>query len=189
MQVVHAHAALTTSEMVEESLTTIVARSVLEAALKEEESGELWFDLANEDGEDAGRLSVDLSYTDIEELLRLSPEDEITLSLDGEEIESLFADSDVEAHGLKIAIAIAVTGAAILAPAGQAAVSQSVDAAATAQRANPAVSAQIAPAATTQVSSAAARTQVSSLRARAQVSKPLILKGSGLTLLRSGIVR
>ena len=156
MQVVHAHAALTTSEMVEESLTTIVARSVLEAALKEEESGELWFDLANEDGE---------------------------------EIESLFADSDVEAHGLKIAIAIAVTGAAILAPAGQAAVSQSVDAAATAQRANPAVSAQIAPAATTQVSSAAARTQVSSLRARAQVSKPLVLKASGLTLLRSGFVR
>ena len=55
MQVVHARAAVTTSEMVDESLTTIVARSVLEAALKEDQSAELWFDLANEDGEDAGR--------------------------------------------------------------------------------------------------------------------------------------
>lgn len=189
MQVVHAHAALTTSQTVDESLTTIVARSVLEAALKEDESAELWFDLANEDGKDVSRLSVDLSYTDIEELLRLSPEDQIALSLDGDEIESLFADPDVEAHGLKAAIAIAVTGAAILAPAGQAAVTQSVDAAATVQRANPAVTAQIAPAAQTQISSAAARTQVSSLRARAQVSKPLVLKASGLTLLRSGLVR
>jgi hypothetical protein len=186
MQVVHARAAVTTSETVDESLTTIVARSVLEAALKEDESAELWFDLANEDGEDAGRLSVDLAYTDIEELLRLSPGDEITLSLDGEEIENLFADSDVEAHGLKGAVAIAVATAAILAPAGQAAVQQSVGAAATVQRAHPAATAQIAPAATTQVS-IAARTQVSGLQAKAQVSKTLVLKASGLKLLRSGI--
>ena len=166
MQVVHARAAVTTSQMVDESLTTIVARSVLEAALKEDQSAELWFDLANEDGEDAGRLSVDLAYTDIEELLRLSPGNEITLSLDGDEVENLFA--------------------AILAPAGQAAAQQSVGAAATVQRAHPAATAQIAPAATTQVS-IAARTQVSGLQAKTQVSKTLVVKASGLTLLRSGL--
>lgn len=187
MQVVHARAAVTTSETVDESLTTIVARSVLEAALKQDESAELWLDLANEEGKDAGRLSIDLSYTDIEELLRLSPEDEITLSLDGEEIESLFADADVQAHGLKGAIAVAVTTAAILAPAGQAALPQSVDAATTTQRANPAATTQIAAAATTQVSSLAAQTQVSGLQAKAQVSKQLVLKASGLKLLRSGL--
>ena len=189
MQVVHARAAVTTSEAVDESLTTMVARSVLEAALKEDASAELWLEFANEDGEDAGRLSLDLAYTDIDELLRVSPEDEITLSLDGEEIESLFADDDVEAHGLKGAIAVAVTTAAILAPAGQAALPQSVDAASTAQRANPAETAQIAAAATTLVSSLAARTQVSGLQARAQVSKQLGLKASCLKLLRSRLAQ
>jgi hypothetical protein len=189
MQVVQARATFVAPETVDESLTTIVARSVLEAALKEDESAELWFDLASKDSEDVSRLSIDLSHSDIEELLRLSPEDEITLSLDGEAVESLFADPDVEAHGLKGAIAIAVTSAAILAPAGHAAVAQSVDAAATAQRANVAATAQIGAAATTQVSSLAARAQVSGLQAKAQVSKPLVLKASGLKLLRSGLLR
>jgi hypothetical protein len=186
---VQARATFVAPETIDESLTTIVARSVLEAALKEDESAALWFDLASEDSGDVSRLSIDLTHSDIEELLRLSPEDEITLSLDGGAVESLFADPDVEAHGLKGAIAIAVTSAAILAPAGHAAVAQSVDAAATAQRANVAATAQIGAAATTQVSSLAARAQVSGLQAKAQVSKPLVLKASGLKLLRSGLIR
>ena len=111
MQVVHARATFVTPEAVDESLTTIVARSVLEAALQEEEPAELWFELASGDGEDVSRLSVDLSYSDIEELLRLSSEDEIALSLDGDAVESLFGDADVEGHGMKGAIAIAVTSA------------------------------------------------------------------------------
>ena len=93
MQVVQARATFVTPETFDESLTTIVARSVLEAALKEEESAELWFELGTEDGEDVSRLSIDLSYTDIEELLRLSSEDEIALTLDGEAVESLFGDA------------------------------------------------------------------------------------------------
>ena len=93
MQVVQARATFVTPEAVDESLTTIVARSVLEAALKEEESAELWFELGTEDGEDVSRLSIDLSYSDIEELLRLSPADEIALTLDGEAVESLFGDA------------------------------------------------------------------------------------------------
>ena len=47
MQVVQARATFVTPETVDESLTTIVARSVLEAALKEEESAELWFELGD----------------------------------------------------------------------------------------------------------------------------------------------
>ena len=84
MQVAQARATFTTSEAVDESLTTIVARSVLEAALQEEGPAELWFEFAGEDGENVNRLSIDLSYSDIEEMLSLSPEDEIALSLDGE---------------------------------------------------------------------------------------------------------
>ena len=77
MQVAHARATFVTQEAVDESLTTIVARSVLEAALQEEEPAELWFELQGEGGEDVNRLSIDLSYSDIEQLLSLSSEDEI----------------------------------------------------------------------------------------------------------------
>ena len=122
MQVVQARATFVTPETFDESLTTIVARSVLEAALQDEDSAELWFELGDDSsGEDVSRLSIDLSHTDIEELLRLTPDDEIALTLDGAAVESMF-DPDVEAHGLKGAIAIAVTSAAILAPAAQAGV-------------------------------------------------------------------
>lgn len=189
MQVVQARATFVTPETVDESLTTIVARSVLEAALKEEESAELWFELGTDDGEDVSRLSIDLSYSDIEELLRLSPEDEIALTLDGDEVGMLFGAPDVEAHGLKGAIAIAVTSAAILAPAGQAALPQSVDAAATVQRTNIATTAQVGTAATAQISSLVSSAQAARAQTKAQVSKSQVAKMSGLKLLRSGLAR
>lgn len=186
MQVVQARATFVTPETFDESLTTIVARSVLEAALKEDEPAELWFELGTEDGEDVNRLSIDLSSTDIEQLLRLSSEDEIALTLDGEGVESLFGEPDVEGHGLKGAIAIAVTSAAILVPASQAAVPQAT--ASATQQAKIQAAARIAPAATAQVSSLAARTQVS-VQAKTQVSKTQVAKVSGLKLLRSGLAR
>ena len=196
MQVAHARATFVTQDAVDESLTTIVARSVLEAALQEKEPAELWFELQSEDGEDVNRLSIDLSYSDIEELLSMSPEDEIALSLDGEAVESLFDDADVEAHGMKGAIAIAVTSAALLAPGvAQAAVPQAT------QQAKPAATAQVSAQVTTQVS-AAATAQVSSLAAKTQVtlqnkaqvskiqvSKGQIAKVNSLKLLRSGLAR
>ena len=196
MQVVQARATFVTPETFDESLTTIVARSVLEAALKEDESAELWFELGTEDGTDVNRLSIDLSSTDIEQLLRLSSEDEIALTLDGEGVESLFGEPDVEGHGLKGAIAIAVTSAAILAPASQAAVPQAT--AAATQHEKIQATAQVAPAATAQVASLAARTQVSvqaktqvakTQVAKTQVSKTQVAKVSGLKLLRSGLAR
>ena len=191
MQVAHARATFVTQDAVDESLTTIVARSVLEAALQEKEPAELWFELQGEDGGDVNRLSIDLSYSDIEELLSMSPEDEIALSLDGEALESLFDDADVEAHGMKGAIAVAVTSAALLAPGiAQAAVPQATQQtkpAATAQVSTQAT-AQVSAAATAQVSSLAAKTQVS-LQNKPQISKVQLAKVSGLTLLRSGLAR
>ena len=188
MQVVQARATFVTPETFDESLTTIVARSVLEAALQDEDSAELWFELGDDGrSEDVSRLSIDLSHSDIEELLRLTPDDEIALTLDGAAVESLF-DPDVEAHGLKGGIAIAVTSAAILAPAAQAGVPQSVDAAAK-QQAKIQATTQIGAAATTQVSSIASRAQAVSGQSKLQVAKTQVAKVSGLKLLRSGLAR
>jgi hypothetical protein len=193
MQVTHATAALTTSDTVDESLTTIVARSVLEAALAEGDSARLWFEVG--DDEDSRRLEVDLSTADLEELLRMSGSEDVALTLDGDDIAGLFDDPDVEGHGLKGAIAIVVTSAALLAPAGQAAVTQSVGAAATTQGSGVAATTQgVGVAATTQVG-AAVTTQVSKARATAQVAsvqaklaKSNAAKLKNLKLLGGGVV-
>ena len=167
-------------------LTTIVARSVLEAALAEDEKAELWFEIGRED-EETTRLAIDLSAADLDEILRLSSGDDVALTLDGDGVAGLFDDPDVEAHGLKGAIAIAVTSAAILAPAGHAATQQSVGAAATAQRSGVAATAQVRAAATTQGSRVAAKTQVAS--AQAKLARSQAAKLSGFQLLRSGLAR
>jgi cytoskeletal protein RodZ len=199
MQVTHAHAALTTSDAIDESLTTIVARSVLEAALAEGEPSTLWFEVG--DDEDSRRIEVDLSTADLEELLRMSGSDDVALTLDGDEIAGLFGEPpDVEGHGLKGAIAIVVTGAALLAPAGQAAVTQ-VSPAATAQI-SPAATAQISPEATTQISPEAttqlrpaATAQVTNAAATAQVAtvKAKLAKSNAkfknFKILRGGLLK
>jgi hypothetical protein len=170
-------------------LTTIVARSVLEAALAEDDKAELWFEIGREDDETA-RLAIDLSASDLDEILRLSSGDDVALTLDGDSIAGLFDDPDVEAHGLKVAIAIAVTSAAILAPAGHAATQQSVGAAATAQRAGVAATAQIGASATTQGSRVAAKTQVASVQVasvQAKLARSQTARLSGFRLLRSGL--
>jgi hypothetical protein len=187
MQVTHAHAALTTSDAVDESLTTIVARSVLEAALAEGESSTLWFEVG--DDEDSRRIEVDLSTADMEELLRMSGNEDVALSLDGNEIAGLFDDPEVEAHGLKGAIAIVVTSAALLAPAGQAAVTQSDGAAATTQGVGVAATTQgVGVAATTNVSHAAATAQVASAQAKLARSSAAF-KLQNLKVLRGGLFR
>jgi hypothetical protein len=187
MQVTHAHAALTTSDTVDESLTTIVARSVLEAALAEGESSTLWFEVG--DDEDSRRIEIDLSTADLEELLRMSGSEDVALSLDGNEIAGLFDEPEVEAHGLKGAIAIVVTSAALLAPAGQAAVTQSVGAAATTQGVGVAATTQgVGAAATTKVSHAAATAQVASAQAKLARSSAAF-KLQNLKVLRGGLFR
>lgn len=167
-------------------LTTIVARSVLEAALAEDEKAELWFEIGRED-EETTRLAIDLSTSDLEEILRLSSADDVALTLDGDGVAGLFDDPDVEAHGLKGAIAIAVTSAAILAPAGHAATQQSVGAASTAQRAGVAATAQVGAAATTQGSRVAAKMQLAGVQTK--LARSQAAKLSGFKLLQSGLVR
>jgi hypothetical protein len=191
MQVRHATATFTGPGTMDDPFMAVIARQELEAVTAEDRA-ELWFELGSDESGEVSRLSIDLGYTDIEELLRLAPEDEILLELDSDVVEGLFSDYDVEAHGLKGAIAIAVTGAALLAPASQAANPLSYDAAATVQRVNVAATVQDHPAATVQV----ARTQVAKVQvaktqiaktqvANTQVAKTMVLRASGFQLFRN----
>ena len=178
-----------TAGQFDEALTTIVARSVLEAALAEEESAELWFEIGADDDETA-RIAIDLSAADIEEILRLSGSDDVALTLDGEYVSGLFDDADVEAHGMKGAIAIAVTSAALLAPAAQAAVPQTTVQSKPQTTAQ--TTAQVGAAATAQVSTLTARTQATLQNRpqnKLQVAKVQVAKINAFKLLRSGLAR
>jgi hypothetical protein len=184
-------ATFTEGQFDDEALTTIVARSVLEAALAEEEGAEIWFEIGRDGDEETAQVAIDLSAADLEEILRLAGADDVALTLDGDYVAGLFDDDpDVEAHGLRGAIAIVVTSAAILAPATQAAVPQATQQAkpqATAQ-----ATAQVSAASTAQVSSLVAQAQAkiqSKPQAKLQVSKAQLAKVSGLKLLRSGLAR
>jgi hypothetical protein len=169
----------------DEALTTIVARSVLEAALAEDEPGQLWFEIESDD--DSRLVAIDMSTADLEELLRLASSDDVALTLDVDDVEGLFDDPDVEGHGMKGAIAIAVTSAALLAPAGHAAVTQSVGTQSTTQRVGIAATTQVGAAVSTQVSNAAARAQVTSVQAK--LAKSNAAKLRSFKLLRSGLAR
>jgi hypothetical protein len=181
-------ATFTDRQLDDDVLTTIVARSVLEAALAEDEKAELWFEIGR-DEEETTRLAIDLSASDLEDILRLSSGDDVALTLDADGVAGLLDDPDVEAHGLKGAIASASTSAAILAPAGHAATQQSVGAASTAQGDGVAATVQVVGAATTtQGSRVAAKTQVANAQAKLAKSQAAA-KLSAFKLLRSGLAR
>ena len=178
-------------------ITAVLARSELEAALNADESARLWFEFGRDEDEETRRLTVEVASTDIEQMLRLSTGDDLVLALDAGAVGGLFDDPDFEAHGMRGALAIAVTAAAIMAPAGLAAAPQTAGAAATPQVSSQ-VSSQVSPqvsslATTTQVSGqvarAAAKAQVKGLAAKTQVSKSLVVKAAGVKLLRSGLAR
>jgi len=153
----------------DESLTTIVARSVLEAALREGDVTQLWLEIGRGDDESM-RISLDLSTSDLEDVLRLSGSDDVALTLDGDAVGGLFDVADVEGHGMKGTLAIAVTSAAILTPAGHGAGRESVAPAMTTQRAG--------------VQATARR-----VASKPQVSTPLVVRASGLRVLRGGLDR
>ena len=186
MQQLTRTATFTDERIDDEALTTIVARSVLEAALAEDEKAQLWFELAGGDDE-TRRLAIDLSAADLEEILSLSGDADIALTLDGEDVAGLFDDSEVEAHGMRGAIAIAVTSAAILVPAGHAATTQSIGAVATTQQAGIAATAQVGTEATTQVANAAVTAQVVGVQAKLAKSRTANLKA--YKILRYGLLR
>jgi len=186
MQQLTRTATFTDHRLDDEALTTIVARSVLEAALAEDEKAQLWFELAGDDDE-TRRLAIDLSAADLEEILSLSGEVDIALTLDGEDVAGLFGDDEVEAHGMRAAIAIAVTSAAILVPAGHAATTQSIGTAATTRQVGVAATAQVGTEATTQVANAAVTAQVVGVQAKLAKSKTANLKA--YKILRYGLIR
>ena len=166
-------------------ITAILARSELEAALNTHESAQLWFELGLDGDEETTRLTLDLTPTDLEEMLRRSTGDQVSLALDGDALAGLFADPDVEAHGLRGALAATVAIAAIAAPTSLAAVPQTSEVAATAQRATAAATVQTSgTAATAQISSLAAKAQISGVAAKSQISKSLVVRAGGVQLMR-----
>jgi hypothetical protein len=175
----------------ESPFTAVLARSELESALTEDPSARLWFELEAEGDEQTKLLTIDMVSGDLEEMLARSTGDEIVLALDENALASLFDGSDVEAHGLRGALAVAVATAAIAAPAGLAATAPlTASAASTVQRAGTAATVQTSGvAATTQVASLAAKTQVSGVAAKSQVSRSLVARSGALRILRAGVVR
>ncbi len=181
------------------SINAVFARSELEAARHADDSAGVWFEFGYEDDDETRLLTVELAPADIEAILSGASGDDVSLALDAGAVAGLFDDSEVEAHGLRAALAIAVTSAAIVAPASLAATPQTADAAATAQRASAAATAQQASAAataqrasaaaTTQVSSLAAKAQVSSAAAKLQINRKLVLRAGGVKIMRGGLAR
>lgn len=186
----------TTANLVESSalgedtrLTATVDRSEVEAMLAEGRP-QLWFELGTEGEADPYRLTVELTEEDLRALLAGATGDDILLALDGEELAGLLEEADVEAHGLRaaLAVSIAVATTAIAAPAGMAATSPAAT--------SPAATQQSVSAATTQQSvGAAATTQVvrqvvsQQLRPGAKAQRVSPLKLNSLTILRAGAVR
>jgi hypothetical protein len=171
-----------------DSFTTVISRSELEAALRADDPAGLWFEFGREEEEEELRqLTIQLGPAEIEEMLRLAKEDEVVFAIAADPVVSLFDEPEVEAHGLRSALAIAVVAGAVAAPASLAATPQTTSAAATAQQANPAASVQqVSAAAAPQRASVAARVQVANPAAKAQLSKRLVLKAAGLKTLGRG---
>lgn len=185
------------------ALTAVLPREDLEAALSADEWRGLWLDIAGDDDR-TSRLTIDMPAAEIEEILSRSTGNAVVLALDADAVAELLDEPDVEAHGIRAALAIAVVVGGIVAPAGLAATPQVSSAqspqtaspAATAQVSSAAVQAQVSSAAKPQVSRAVAKSQVSRA-ARPQVSRAvvkgqvttLVVKAGGVTLLKGGLAQ
>ena len=146
MREVMATANLVESEALESgsSITAVLPRHELEAASRGGDSLGLWFDIANEKDEEVMRLTVEMSSADAHEALRLSKDDEMAFALDGQSLKELYDGPEVEAHGMRGALAIAVTASAIAAPASLAANPQVASTALKPQVAHTALKPQVA---------------------------------------------
>jgi hypothetical protein len=113
-----ARAALVPATQVSGGLTTTIARSSVEEALRADEPPALIVDItrSSDSGEAAETRSVAISWErgELEELLGQASTGEVTLTFDRAALEEAMS-SDVEAHGLKekvLVLAIAATAAA-----------------------------------------------------------------------------
>lgn len=174
---------------VESQLTATLERSEIEALLSADGTNQLWFELGGE-GAEVQQLTVELTDDDLRALLAGSSGDEVVLALDGEAVADLLEEPDVEAHGLRaaLAVSVAVVTAAIAAPAGLAATPQATSPAATQQSVGAATTQQgVGAAATTQVVRQIVSSQLRPGAAKTQRVSPL--KFHSLTILRAGAVR
>jgi hypothetical protein len=72
------------------SITAVLPRSDLEAALQSDDSSQLWLELERTDDEETRRLLIDLAPSDLEAMLGLAHGDEVSLALDGDALVDLF---------------------------------------------------------------------------------------------------
>ena len=164
------------------AVTAVLSRGELQGMLGAASPG-LWFELGFEDDE-VNRLTIELEPADIEEMLRVADGDEVVLALDAGAISGLLEVPDVEAHGMRSAIAIAVAVGAVMAPAGLAATPQASTPAAKSQVARSAVSSQVSrPGVESQIVRTGATAQVTRA-VQSQVSKSLIVRASGVHVLK-----
>lgn len=178
-------------------ITTTLGRSELEALLSADSPPMLWFDLGIEGEAEPQRLTLELTGADVQALLGASTDDGVLLAIDGEGLVGLLGEPEVEAHGMRGALAVAIATAAVAAPSGLAATQQSVSAAVTQQSVSAAVTQQgVGAAATSQQIGAAVTTQVSTqvvsaqrARSAAKVQRAAPVKLASLTILRTGVVR
>jgi general secretion pathway protein D len=196
-----------------DAITAVLPRAELETALQAAEPVGFWLEFAQEYGADT-TVTVELADADIEAILGSTEGEDVVLALDAEALAGMLSDPEVEAHGVRGALAVAAVTAAIAAPTGVAASPQNADAAATAQRARAATSVQNVDAAATaqvtrtqvtkaqvtkaqvtkaqvtkaQVAKAqVTKAQVASRASTAQATRSLRLKASGVKLLRSTV--
>jgi hypothetical protein len=111
VQELNAQATLVDASGIDGGLTTTIARSEIEDALKDEAPPQLDLDVRR--GEDAQTVAIKWSRDDLKRLLGEATSEHITLTFDRGTIEQAF--SDVEGHGLggkAAVIAVAVAAAA-----------------------------------------------------------------------------
>jgi hypothetical protein len=107
----NAKAALVDPTGIDGGLSTTIARTEIEGALRDEAPPQLELDVRR--GEDAQTVTLTWTRDDLERLLREAASDRVTLTFDREAIEQAF--DDVEGHGLRTkaaVIAVAVSAAA-----------------------------------------------------------------------------
>jgi hypothetical protein len=184
----------------------VLSRGELDDIFETGEPAQLWLELGREEDDDVRLLAVDLSTADIAQMLERSTGEDVMLALDGSALNGLFDDAEVEAHGLRGALAVAVVAGAIAAPAAtaanplvstasghlpakshlQAAKPQAAQAATNLAANNPASRAQ---AAKPQVSKAASRALAAKpAAAKAQISKTQVSKAAAKAQISKTLV-
>src|SRR4051812_10402532 len=85
------------------ALTATLARSDIEAALQDDAGADLFLEIARiQNGErNDRRIKVAWTREDLEQLLKQSSGDKVSLAFSEDELQKMIDDPDFEAHGLK----------------------------------------------------------------------------------------